>query len=405
MSRARMKVAGCVVALAVLGAACSDDGGGSDDDEATTPTTVKYEADKKVASPAVDLRTTLTTLIQEHVLLSGIASSLVVAGQDPGPAVTAIDQNSVALSDQITQLYGPPAGQQFLDLWRRHAGLILEFAAGSAAADPARIAKAKTDMTAAQGEIATVLNSVNNQLTTDAMGEAFETYATSLQSAITAQAKKDAKAVAKLKEAADESSSTAIVMVAAIVKDKGKELPGDIDAISAAMRTQLAAKLQQHAYLAGLASATALTGGDVASVSKPLDENSLELSRAIAAVYDDDAGRNFLKLWRQHIAFFVSFTEGAGAGDRVRMGLARQDLDSYRTAFGAFLNSANPNLSKEDLVAELGVHVDSLLAAIEAQAAKDPAHVVKLREAAGHMPATALYLATGIARQFPAKFG
>ncbi len=403
MSRARTKVAGCVLVLAVLGAACSDDG---DSGGKATPTTIAYDATEKVASPAVELRAHLTSLLQEHVLLAGMASSSIVAGQDPKPATTALDENTAALAAEITVLYGAPTGQQFLDTWRRNGAALLEFASASAAADPARIDTAKAGITAVQGEVATLLNSVNNQLTTDAMGEALEGYSAMFQTAVTAMVEQDATALTKLKDATDEAGNTAIVMVAAIIKDKGKkDIPGAVDGPSAAVRTELSSMLQEHTYLAGLAAALKLAGGDGEAALEPLAENSLELSRTFATVYGDDAGKDFLELWRTHIGFINDFAEAAAAGDAVGKGTARESLDGYRTAFGAFLNSVNPNLSKEDVVTDLGEHVDSLLAAIESQAAKDPAQVVMLRAAAGHMPDTALYLATGIARQFPTKFG
>ena len=404
MRSTRMKVTGVVVALAVLGAGCSDDGGGAGGDNAAAKP-VKYDASEKVASPAVDLRADLTALLQENVLLTGITTSAVIAGQDSAPASAVLDQNNVALADVITGLYGPPAGQQFLDLWRRHSATVLEFAAGSVAADQARIAKAKTDATAVQAEVATLLNSVNPQLTTDALTEPLESLGTMLQGAVTAQAKKDATAPAKLKEAAHQAQSAAIVIVAGIAKHKAKKLPGEVGAMSAVMRTSLTAKLQEHVYLAGLATATALSGGQVDPATKALDENSLELSRAIGSVYGDDVAKEFLTLWRQHVGFIVDFTAGAAAADPVRMNNARSALDGYRTAFGAFLSSANPNFAKDAVTTQVGMHVDSLLAAVEAQADKHPDHVLKLREAAGHMPELALFLATGIARQFPTKFG
>lgn len=406
MHRARLKVSGVVVALAVLGAGCSDDGGGGEASGGSAPAkAVKYDASAKVASPAVELRSKLTALLQEHVLLTGITTSTVIAGQDPAPASAVLDQNNVALADVITGLYGQPAGQQFVDLWRRHTAAVLEFASGSAAADQARIDKAKADTTAVQAEVAAALNAVNPQLTTDVVEEELESFGTMLQAAVTAQAKKDATVPTKLKEAADQTQSTAIVLVAGIAKHKAKKLPGDLDAMSAGMRTSLTAKLQEHVYLAGLATATALAGGSIEPAAKTLDENSLELSRAIGSVYGDDVARKFLTLWRQHIGFIVDFMEGAGAADPIRMNNARSALDEYRSAFGAFLSSANPNFAKDVVVADLGIHVDSLLAAVEAQAAKNPSHVLKLREAAGHMPDLALFLATGIARQFPTKFG
>ena len=83
---------------------------------------------------------------------------------------------------------------------------------------------------------------------------------------------------------------------------------------------------------------------------------------------------------------------------------AQADLDGYRADFGAFLASANPNLTKDAVADELTPHVSSLFAAIDAQAAKDPSATDKLQVAAAHMPGTAAVLAGAIVKQFPDKF-
>lgn len=401
MRRTRSKVLGCVLCVAVLGGACSDGGGG----ESTTPTTVEYDVSEGVESPAATLRTDLTGLLQEHVLLVGIVTAEALAGQDVGPASAVLDQNAAELGAALTAFYGPDTAAAFLDPWRRHTAGLVGFSAVAASTDKAIVDKAKADLTAVRGEIITVLNTANPQLTSDALEETLGAYATGMQTAITAQAKKDPEAPTKLKAAADTMDDAGIVLAAGIVKQKADEVPGKIDAVSAVMRTSLTAKLQEHAYLAGIATGTTLDGGDAAGAADALDENSLELSRAIGSVYGDEAARRFLELWRQHIEFIVDFTEAAAGGDAAKMDASRSALDGYRTTFASFLNDANPNLAKAAVADDLGVHIDSLLTAIEAQAAKDPGRVGKLREAASHMPGTALLLATGIARQFPTKFG
>lgn len=402
MGRARLKVSACVLAVGVLGAACSS---GGDGDSATATTVPDYNAAEGLASPAADLRSDLTAVLQEHVLLTGITSAALVAGQDSAPAAAVLDQNSVALADVFTTLYGAPIGSQFLDLWRKHTAVLLEFAAASAVPDEARIDKAKADLTAIQAEIATVVSTANPQITVDKLTEELDGYTSVLQTALTAQAEKEPTAAVRLKEASDHMAATAIVLAAGIVKHAPDAFPGAVDGIGAAMRAELTSKLQEHTYLAGIATGDVLAGGDLEPPAEALEENSLELARAFGTVYGDDAQRRFLELWRQHISFFVDFTGAAAAGDQAGMSEARQALDGYRTAFATFLNEINPNLSRQEVEEDFGVHVDSLLAAIQAQAAGEPGRVVKLREAAGHMTDTALYLATGIARQYPIKFG
>lgn len=401
MSRTRSKVVGGMLCIAVLGGACGDDGGGA----ATTATTVPYNVEEGVASPAATLRANLTGLLQEHVLLLGMATAAQLGGQDPAPALGVLDQNAVDLGGALATVYDPGTAAKFLEPWRRHTAGLVAFASVAASADKAPIDKAKADLTAIQAEIATVLNAANPQLTLDALEESFADYASGVQAAITAQAKNDGTGPEKIKTAADGMSDTAIVLAAGIVRQKAEAIPGKIDAISAVLRAELTAKLQEHSYLAGIVTGTALSGGDVEAVNEPLDENSLELSRAIGAVYGDEAARRFLELWRQHIEFFVDFTEAAGRNDTAKMDAARSNLDGYSAAFATFLNDANPEFAKTEVESDLGEHIATQLAVIEAQAAKDPAQVSKLREAAMHMPTTALLLATAIAQQNPTKFG
>lgn len=173
---------------------------------------------------------------------------------------------------------------------------------------------------------------------------------------------------------------------------------------AAELRAGLTALLQEHVYLAGIATGTALSGGDLGPPAAALDQNSMGLADAIGSVYGAAAGESFLALWRKHIQFFVDYTKATATGDAAAKAAAVADLDGYGADFGAFLESANPNLPKEAVAEELKPHVATLLAAIDAQAIKDPSQYEKLRMAAEHMPMTAKVLAAGIATQFPKKF-
>lgn len=400
MSRARSKLSAFVLAASVLATACGGGGGG----EATPTTVPDYDVSQGVGSEAATLRADLTTLLQEHALLVGMASAAAIGGSDPAPVAAALDGNSAALGDLVTGLYGA-AGPAFLDAWRRHTAALVAFAPAAASGDKAVSDQAKAALVPIQEEIAAVLNGANPQLTVDGLTETLDGYARSIQSAITAQAKGDASAPSKLKEAADQTAATAIVLAAGIVKHQPEAFPGAFDGTGAAMRAELASKLQEHTYLAGLAGAAIVGGGDAEPVGDALEESSLELSRAFGTVYGDDAQRRFLSLWREHIDLVGAFATAARSGDAAGMDRARRDLDAYGGAFAGFLAELNPDFAASEVEQELGTHVDTLLAAVAADAAGDPARVTKLREAAGHMPGTALYLATGIARQFPAKFG
>jgi hypothetical protein len=174
---------------------------------------------------------------------------------------------------------------------------------------------------------------------------------------------------------------------------------------AAALRATLTSLLQEHVYLAGITTGTALAGQNYKPAAAVLDKNTQSLQDAIASVYGAAGGKQFGDLWRKHIGFFVDYTTGKATNNQAMISKARADLDGYRADFGAFIESATKGgLPKQAVADELKPHVESLFAAIDAQAAKDSSQFDKLKTAADHMPMTASILAGAIAKQFPDKF-
>jgi hypothetical protein len=173
---------------------------------------------------------------------------------------------------------------------------------------------------------------------------------------------------------------------------------------AATTRAVLTAQLQEHVYLAGIATGTALSAGPTSAAYKAaaatLDKNSVQLSETVGSVYGDAGGKQFLDLWRKHIGFFVEYTLGAAKNDTAMKNAAVKKLDGYRADFGAFLESATEGgLPKAAVAEELVPHIQTLAAAVDAQAAKSPTAYDKLKTAADHMPMTAAILAGAIATQ------
>lgn len=173
------------------------------------------------------------------------------------------------------------------------------------------------------------------------------------------------------------------------------------------LRTTLNTLLQEHVFLAAAATGAALGGrdGEFKAAAGALDANSVALSRAIGSVYGADAESAFLPLWRKHIGFVVDYTTGAAAMDKAKQDKAVNALVAYTQEFGAFLSSANPNLTTAAVAGLVKDHVLTLKTVIDAQVAKDPARTyVALRSAAAHMSMIANPLADAIIKQFPSRF-
>ena len=176
---------------------------------------------------------------------------------------------------------------------------------------------------------------------------------------------------------------------------------------SIGLRTALNKLLGEHVILAANATNAALGGrnDEFKAAAYTLDANSVALSKAVGSVYGTDAENAFLPLWRKHIGFFVDYTQGVAANDKAKQDKAVNDLIGYTKDFGAFLNSANPNLPADAVANLVKDHVVGLKSVVDAQAAKDYARAyTKQREAYQHMRMIADPLAGAIVKQFPDKF-
>jgi hypothetical protein len=174
------------------------------------------------------------------------------------------------------------------------------------------------------------------------------------------------------------------------------------------LRSTLNMLFQEHIYLAAAATGAALGGreAEFKAAAAALDANSVAISKAIGSVYGQGAEDAFLPLWRKHIGMVVEYTVGVATNDKAKQDKAVADLIGYTQDFGAFLQSANPNLPKSVVADLVKHHVVTLKEVIDAQASKDQAKTyLAMRTAAGHMQMIADPLAEAIVKQFPDKFG
>jgi hypothetical protein len=152
---------------------------------------------------------------------------------------------------------------------------------------------------------------------------------------------------------------------------------------------------------------TAITKGPSSAGTKAalaaLDQNTHGLGAAIGSVYGAAAQKQFLKLWRAHIGFFVSYTLGVATHNSKMVTTAQHDLNGYISQFSAFIAGAT-KLPASAVAADLKGHVSTLETAINAIVAGRPKASADLLMAENHMAGTGAVLAQGIASSRPSKF-
>jgi hypothetical protein len=129
-----------------------------------------------------------------------------------------------------------------------------------------------------------------------------------------------------------------------------------------------------------------------------LDGNTVALGKAIGSIYGTSAQTAFLKMWRAHIGYFVTYTKGMATHNKAMVATAKKELGGYQTSFGKFLGTAT-GLPPSAVSADLQGHVTTLEAAIDAIVGKSPTAGAKVSMALDHMAGTAAVLASGISKQ------
>ncbi len=422
-----LRLSGVALALALVGAAC---GGGDSENDAATDTGAQEEstedtsmdAEESTASGidtgAAKLRQTLTDLLNSHVYLAGIAVEQVVLTEDPNSpqfkaAASTLDQNSQDLAAAIESVYGPEAGDAFLKQWREHIGFFVDYTIGGLTNDMQMQKKAAADLDAYRGDFSAFLEeATGGELPADAASNALQMHVDSLVTAVDSVLAGDPKVFSQLYEAAHgHMPMTAAALAGAIAGQMPEDFDGDPNSAASELQAGLTDLLNSHVFLAGIAVEQAVLTEDPNSAqfkaaAGALDENSQDLAAAIESLYGPEAGDAFLKQWREHIGFFVDYTVGGLTNDKQMQQKAGEDLAMYEEDFGAFLSEATGGELDAGAAADaLGMHVDSLVSAVDSVIAGDGKAFDLLYTASKeHMPMTASALAGAIVAQNPDQF-
>lgn len=417
------------VGLALLGTACGRDNKPAATNQTAAPATqsaaaatqapagaaASPAATSAAASPATsvtkaaDLRTALNGVLNEHVALVSSATAGALGGRQAqfDAAAAQLDGNSIDMSKAIGSVYGAPAEQAFLPLWRKHIGFFVEYTQATAAKDTAKQEKAITDLTQYAEDSGAFFAAANPNLPKDAVASLFKMHIGTLKEMVDAQAANDqVTAYAATRKAFAHMPMMAEAVAAAVAKQMPEKYSGNPSTKASALRSNLNVSLREHMYLAARATGAALGGRDAEfkAAADSLDANSVDLSKAIGSVYGPDAEKAFLPLWRKHIGFVVDYTTGVATKDQAKADKAVADLTAYTQEIGAFFNAAN-GLPKDAVAKLVSEHVLTLKSVIDAQAAGNQPKVYgDLRIAMAHMPLVADPLAEATVKKFPEKF-
>ena len=323
------------------------------------------------ASPAAELRSSLTALLTEHVYLSGITVATAYAtapnSAEFQAAAAALDKNSVAVADAVAAVV-PDQRDTFLDAWRAHIGDFVSYAVATKGGDDEAKAKEVADLAAyTRSQGAFFEQITGGELPAAAVTASLDEHVATLAAAVDSLAAGDPRAYDLLKTAGDHIAMSAGALAGGIVAATKAE--GDPADAAAALRAGLTSQLVSHVYLAGAAVFAAYTAGaesaDFDAAAAALDENSTEIAAGIGSIAPDQE-MTFLEQWRSHISDFVDYALAAAGSDEAGKQEQLDDLNAYRASAGQFFSDVTGGaLAAADVTEALGHHAETLAGAID----------------------------------------
>jgi hypothetical protein len=100
-------------------------------------------------TPAVNFRTALNQLLQEHLFLASFATGAALDGRNDefAAAGEALNTNGTDIGASIGSIYGSDAQDQFNAIWSAHNGFFVDYTTGVATGDQAMMDQAVSDLT------------------------------------------------------------------------------------------------------------------------------------------------------------------------------------------------------------------------------------------------------------------
>jgi hypothetical protein len=178
--------------------------------------------DGRADASGATLRASLTALLTEHVYLTSTATRAAFASRDAEfkAASDSLDANSVDLSKALGSAYGSDVEKNFLAGWRKHVGLVIDYAQGIIAKDKNKQDKATNDLNTYANDLASFLETTTNKnLSASTVGPLAKAHVASLKDIVDGHAAKDyTKAYNTLHSAFLQMSTIADPLADAIVK-------------------------------------------------------------------------------------------------------------------------------------------------------------------------------------------
>lgn len=370
-----------------------------------------HQHNASVSTPASDLRASLDALLSEHAFLAVVAMQKGIDGaEDFDQAAGALNANTDDLSAAVASVYGEEGGAAFKEIWSSHIGYFVDYVTATAEDNEEGRQQALAELDEYTVEQAAFLDTATeSRLKASELEAGLKMHVEQLVWAFDNYVAGDfEKAYENMRHAIEHMYEPGKGLSWAITDQFPDKFENtSVDTPAADLRADLNHLFAEHAALAVLAMQKGIDGaGDFENAAGALNENTADLSAAVASVYGEEGGAAFEEIWSSHIGYFVDYVVATGEENEEGREAAIAELEEYKVEQAAFLDTATEGrLKAADLEEGLQMHIDELLLAFNSYNEADYETTYNtIRESYAHMFGVGEMMSGAIVDQFPENF-
>lgn len=343
-----------------------------------TPTTAPAGPPVTSAAPAAGVRAAWDRLLGEHVILISLLSGAGLGGRSGefDAYLGGLDANSVEMADFVGSIYGDTAGATFLEFWLEHTGEIVEYIEALEEGNSDQAEHALEELVEYAFELGDFFEEINPNFRSAELAAHVEAHVADLEAVIEGHAADDpARTYPALREAYRHMDDLALALAIGTAAQFPDTYGGAARGPAPDARATLNQLLQEHVGLAAAATGAALGGrtAEFNAAAAAINSNAADLTALISLLYGESVGEQFLNSWAEHVNILVEYTTAVAQGDSAKADLAKVEMTTYATDFGALIHKVNPLLWADGVRELFKMHGMVLVEIVDAQASGDHA--------------------------------
>jgi hypothetical protein len=357
-------------------------------------------------SKAADLRTRLDLLLGEHLMVIAKESAAAVAHNDEYTGYLTLLTNPTGLTDVIRSAFGDTAAGQFQQLWAVQDGYLVDYTIGLVTHNQNKSNGAMSGLINGFVPNFSQFITTTTQLPLDPTTQLVTEQVLETQRMIDDQvAQNYPKMYTDLRTAFAQTSRIGDALTPKIVRKFPDKFPGDPSNRASDLRASLNELLEEHAYLATMATDAAIEGrtAEQTAAAKALSDNADALGTLFSGVFGPSSGTRFDQLWAAKDSAIAAYAAAADQG--AAKGALSNLTDTFVSQFSGFVHDST-GLSAAAANSSIQAQTQAAIGVIDDQRLKQFAQLaIDDRTAAAAMQSIADMITAATATKLPTKFG